>query len=442
MCNPAEAWAKIGVGTKVRFCPSLRTGLTYFWHPALQLVVTFREDWPSHSPELSNVQTAGLFGPCHFLEVSKLQAPKDLRARSKAKELFSSRLPCFTLQGLLHRRAFSAAILLDVLYGKAGHTSNRKDYIHAKHREMKTTEQQLSKQGPIGQRSVRTAVATISYFEDGPLDGAPVFLLHGFPDDPTGFDKVVDRVSKPSFRLIRPFLRGFGQTEVNEPGAKSGEAAALGQDLLDLADALGISVFKVVGHDWGSRAGHAAAILAPHRISRLLAIWSPFFANPNLPFHLRLQQTQAFWYQLYFHTREGKLALEQQAAELAEHIWRTWSPTWKFATEELLAILPSFNNASFAETVVSYYQHRWNVGLNSTVYKAQRAALRTVRTVDVPTTFICGDADACTLPAVSRNLDRFYTAGYESIELAGVGHFPHRELPTAVADLILDFMNA
>ena len=291
-------------------------------------------------------------------------------------------------------------------------------------------------------RTVRTAVATISYLEDGPLDGRPVFLLHGFPDDPTGFDKVIDRINNGSLRLIRPFLRGFGPTEVNDRNARSGEAGALGQDLLDLADALEISVSKVVGHDWGSRAGHAAAILAPHRISSLLAISSPYFVAPDVPFRLRMQQTQAFWYQLYFHTREGKAALEQQAAELAEHIWRTWSPTWKFASEELQSILPSFDNPSFAETVVSYYRHRWNVGIDSTVYRTQQAALRLARTIDVPTTFVCGDADGCTLPEMSRNLERFYKAGYKRIELSGVGHFPHREQPAAVADLILDFVGA
>lgn len=293
----------------------------------------------------------------------------------------------------------------------------------------------------MGLRTVRTRVAAISYLEDGPLDGRPVFLLHGFPDDPTGFDKVIDRINQGSLRLIRPFLRGFGPTEVHEPEARSGEAGALGQDVLDLADALEISVLKVVGHDWGSRAGHAAAILAPHRISSLLAFSSPYFVDPDVPFHLRLQQTQAFWYQLYFHTREGKVALEQQAAELTEHIWRTWSPTWKFPPEELQSILPSFDNSSFAETVVSYYQHRWNVGIDSTVYRAQQAALRVARTVDVPTTFVCGDADGCTLPEMSRNLERFYTAGYKRIELPGVGHFPHRERPAAVADLILDFVD-
>jgi pimeloyl-ACP methyl ester carboxylesterase len=304
---------------------------------------------------------------------------------------------------------------------------------------MPTPEREASSDRPTGWKYVRTTVGTLFYLEDGPSDGRPVFLLHGFPDDPMGFNKVVDRISNHGLRLIRPFLRGFGPTEVNEPNARSGEAAALGQDVLDLADALGISVFKVVGHDWGSRAAHAAAILAPHRISRLLAIASPFFLDPDLPFQLQLRQTHAFWYQLYFHTREGKLALEERTAELTEHIWRTWSPSWQFAAEELQAVLPSFNNASFAETVVSYYRHRWNVGVDAPAYKAQQATLRAARTIDVPTIFVCGDADACTLAAVSRNVERFYKAGYERIELPGIGHFPHREEPTTIADLILRF---
>jgi pimeloyl-ACP methyl ester carboxylesterase len=302
-----------------------------------------------------------------------------------------------------------------------------------------TSAREVSVNRSTGWKNVRTTFGTIFYLEDGPSDGRPLFLLHGFPDDPMGFDKIVDGIDNHGLRVIRPFLRGFGPTEVNEPNARSGESAALGQDVLDLADALGISVFKVAGHDWGSRAGHAAAILAPHRISGLLAIASPFFLDPDLPFQLQLRQTQAFWYQLYFHTREGKLALEHQIAELTEHIWRTWSPTWKFAAEELQAVLPSFNNASFAETVVSYYLHRWNVGMDSPAYKAQQSALRAARTIDVPTVFVCGDADACTLAAVSRNVERFYKAGYERIELPGVGHFPHREQPITVADLILRF---
>src|ERR1700729_3877172 len=109
-------------------------------------------------------------------------------------------------------------------------------------------------------KNVRTPVAEIYYREDGPTDGSPMFLLHGFPDDPGGFDSVVMQMKGRGLRVIRPYLRGFGPTEVHQPAARTGQAAALGQDVIDLADALGIAQFSIVGHDWGSRAGHAAAI--------------------------------------------------------------------------------------------------------------------------------------------------------------------------------------
>jgi hypothetical protein len=106
-----------------------------------------------------------------------------------------------------------------------------------------------------------------------------------------------------------------------------------------------------------------------------VAIASPFFVDPGMSVGLRLKQTQAFWYQLYFHTRAGRLALEQKSAELCGHLWRTWSPTWVFSPQELQFVLPSFRNPSFPEIVVSYYQHRWGIGNDSLIYEAQQAKL-------------------------------------------------------------------
>jgi pimeloyl-ACP methyl ester carboxylesterase len=288
-------------------------------------------------------------------------------------------------------------------------------------------------------KKARTAVAEICYLEDGSADGSPMFLLHGFPDDPGGFDSVVMQIKGCGLRVIRPYLRGFGSTQVHQSAAQTGQAAALGQDVIDLADDLGIARFSIVGHDWGSRAGHAAAILVPERVSHLVAIASPFFLDPGMSVSLRLKQKQAFWYQLYFHTAEGKLALEQNRAELCEHLWRTWSPTWAFSPQELQSVLTSFRNPSFPEIVVSYYQHRWDIGNNSAIYETQQAKLQTAQTIDVPTQFIAGNVDGCTLPDSSRNVEQFYRAGYQRVDLAEVGHFPHREQPRRVGDLILDF---
>ena len=289
-------------------------------------------------------------------------------------------------------------------------------------------------------KKVRTAVAEIYYLEDGPTDGSPVFLLHGFPDDPGGFDSVVTHIGGRGLRVIRPYLRGFGPTMVHQAAARNGQMAALGQDVIDLADALGINQFHLVGHDWGSRAAHAAAIFAPDRVLRLVAIASPYFVDPGMPIGLRLKQTQAFWYQLYFHTREGKLALEENSAELCEHLWRTWSPTWAFSPQDLQAVLPSFRNPSFPAIVVSYYQHRWNVGSGSAFYETQQAKLQRTQTIDVPTLFIAGSLDGCTLPDSSRNVEEFYRADYQRIDLPATGHFPHREQPGTVGDLIVGVM--
>jgi pimeloyl-ACP methyl ester carboxylesterase len=288
-------------------------------------------------------------------------------------------------------------------------------------------------------KKAQTAVGEICYLEDGPTDGSPMLLLHGFPDDPGGFDAVVMNIRDRGLRMIRPYLRGFGPTEVHQLTARTGQSAALGQDVIDLADALGINQFSIVGHDWGSRAGHAAAILAPERVLRLVAVASPFFVDPEMPVGLRLKQTQAFWYQLYFHTREGKLALEKDTAELCEHLWRTWSPAWAFSPREFESVLPSFRNPSFPEIVVSYYQHRWGIGNDSAFYEAQQAKLQATQTIDVPTLFIAGNVDGCTLPDTSRNVEEFYRAGYQRVDLAAAGHFPHREQSKRVAELILDF---
>ena len=68
-------------------------------------------------------------------------------------------------------------------------------------------------------KKVETPVAEIYYLENGPADGTPMLLLHGFPDNPGGFDSVVTHLMDRGWRVIRPYLRGFGPTRVHEPAA-------------------------------------------------------------------------------------------------------------------------------------------------------------------------------------------------------------------------------
>ena len=262
---------------------------------------------------------------------------------------------------------------------------------------------------PAFMKIVRTAVAEIGYLESGQRDGFPVFLLHGFPDDAHTWDRVVAEVEGLPLRLVRPFQRGFGPSRVTAIAAVSGEVAALAQDVLDLADALGIDRFGLVGQDWGSRAAHAVAILAPERVSELLVLATGY--GPGVDdSDVFLRQTHAFWYQWWFHTAAGRAALEQDRAKVCEYLWRVWSPEWRFSREEFAAIVPSFENEQFVDTVIHYYVHRWGAAPGSPIYESQEIKLRDAPPIPVPAVFVCGTSDACNLPESSRGNTKLYPA--------------------------------
>jgi pimeloyl-ACP methyl ester carboxylesterase len=279
---------------------------------------------------------------------------------------------------------------------------------------------------------VRTAVAEIGYLESGQSDGLPVLFLHGFPDDAHTWDGVVGELEGLPLRLVRPFQRGFGPSLVTAIAAHSGQVAALAQDVLDLADALAIDRFVLVGQDWGSRAAHAVTVLAPERVIGLLVLATGYGGVVDDP-EVRLRQAQVFWYQWWFHTAAGRQALEEDREKVCEYLWRVWSPEWRFSPEEFAAVVPTFGNEQFVDTVVHYYRHRWGAAPGSPVYEAQEGKLSDMPPIPVPAVFMCGTSDACNLPESSLGSEKLYPAGLERVELAGVGHFVQRERPGEVA---------
>jgi pimeloyl-ACP methyl ester carboxylesterase len=194
----------------------------------------------------------------------------------------------------------------------------------------------------------------------------------------------------------------------------------------------GIDHFALVGQDWGSRAAHAVAVLAPERVTGLLVLATGYGAVVDDP-EVRLRQAHVFWYQWWFHTAAGRQALEHDREKLCEYLWRVWSPACRFSAEEFAAILPSFQNEQFVDTVIHYYRHRWGAAPSSPLYESQETKLRDTPPIPVPAVFMCGTSDACNLPESSRGNTKAYPAGVERVELAGVGHFVQRERPAAVA---------
>src|ERR1700742_433944 len=108
----------------------------------------------------------------------------------------------------------------------------------------------------------QTATLDMAYEDSGPPTGVPVFLMHGWPYSPRVYDAVVPRLVAAGCRAIVPYLRGFGPTRFISPATpRSGQQAALGDDLRQLMDVLDIRQAVLAGYDWGGRAACIVAAL-------------------------------------------------------------------------------------------------------------------------------------------------------------------------------------
>jgi pimeloyl-ACP methyl ester carboxylesterase len=192
--------------------------------------------------------------------------------------------------------------------------------------------------------SVRTQFLEIFYEEDGPKNGPPVMLLHGWPDAPRGWDSVARKLRAAGWRTIIPCLRGTWPTRfLSESTPRFGGGVALAQDAIDLADALKIERFAVVGHDWGARAAYTMAALFPQRLSALAALALGY--QPRGVFKVPgFEQSKRFWYQWFQCIDGGMQAIRKDPVGFARIQWDTWSPPGWFDELEFALTAESFSH--------------------------------------------------------------------------------------------------
>ncbi|HEV3371790.1 MAG TPA: alpha/beta hydrolase, partial [Xanthobacteraceae bacterium] len=171
-----------------------------------------------------------------------------------------------------------------------------------------TPKRAFSQQGNAVLKRAQTSTLEIAYEDSGPEAGFPVLLMHGFPYDPRCYDEVVPPLVAAGYRTIVPYLRGFGPTRfLSGQTPRSGQQAALGRDLIDLMDALGLPRAVLAGFDWGGRAACVAAVLRPERVRGLVSANGYNIQDiagsvvPGPP-----AQEHRLWYQYYFHTERGR----------------------------------------------------------------------------------------------------------------------------------------
>jgi pimeloyl-ACP methyl ester carboxylesterase len=212
-------------------------------------------------------------------------------------------------------------------------------------------------------KTILTPTLEIAYEESGPADGAPVVLLHGFPDDVHAYGDVAPALAAAGWRVLVPYLRGYGPTRFLDPRTpRSGQQAALGRDLLDLLDALGVERAALAGYDWGGRAACIVAALWPERVASLVSIGGYNIQNiarsgePAAP-----DREHRLWYQWYFHTERGRAGLAANRRPLSRLLWQLWSPNWHFDDATFERTAASFDNPDFVEVVIQSYRHRFSL---------------------------------------------------------------------------------
>lgn len=290
--------------------------------------------------------------------------------------------------------------------------------------------------------SVRAGVLDVAYAAHGPDSGEPVVLLHGFPYAPRAYDEIAPALAERGCRVVVPYLRGYGPTTFVEPSTlRSGQQAALAQDLRELLDALHVDRAVLVGYDWGGRAACIVSALWPERVRGLVTVGGyniqdiAASVTPAAPEH-----EHRLWYQYYFHTERGRAGLAAHRYALGKLLWRLWSPTWQFSEALYAETARAFNNPDFVEVVMHSYRHRYGYVPGDPAYEPIEQRLAAQPPIPVPTIVLCGAADGVTpLPPPNHAADRF-PALVARRDIPNVGHNLPQEAPetviTAVSELL------
>jgi len=287
---------------------------------------------------------------------------------------------------------------------------------------------------------VRTSVLDVAYEHGGPVDALPVVLLHGYPYDVRAFDDVATIINAAGFRTIVPYLRGYGRTRfLAADTLRSGEQAAIGQDLLELLDALQIRQAVLAGFDWGARAACIVAALWPERVRGLVTCAGYQIQNNSLSSKpVEPEQERRFWYQHYFQTERGRRGLTERREEFNQLLWKLWSPTWAFDDATFKRTAASFDNPDFVDVVIHSYRHRMGNVAGDPRYAKLEEQLSAQPKIGVPAIIVHGAVNDVNPVRNSESHNRFFIGSYERRIFENIGHNPPQEEPTGFAATVLD----
>ncbi len=289
-------------------------------------------------------------------------------------------------------------------------------------------------------KQITAGLLNMGYAEAGPSDAQAVILLHGWPYDIYSFVDVAPLLASQGYRVIIPYLRGYGTTTfLSKATKRNGQQSVVAVDVLALMDALKIQTAVLAGFDWGARTAGIIAALWPERCKALVSvsgylIGSPAANQAPLPPEAEL----AWWYQFYFATDRGRAGYEKYRRSFARLIWQLASPKWSFDDATFDRSAESLDNPDHVDIVIHNY--RWRIGLakGEPQYDDLEKKLASGPVISVPTITMEGDANGAPHPPDTAYRSKF-TGKYEyRLISGGIGHNLPQEAPQAFAQAIID----
>lgn len=291
-------------------------------------------------------------------------------------------------------------------------------------------------------KTIDTSLLRIAYEEHNPGGARCVVLLHGWPDSPRCWSAIAPALAADGWRVLVPALRGFAPTRfLRADTPRTGQLAALGRDLLEFIDALGLKRPALVGHDWGARAAGIACGLRPGVASHLALLSVGYGTNAPTQ-ALGMEQARNYWYHWYMATPRGERTVHEDRRAFARIMWDTWAPAGWYDEKEFEATAAAFDNEDWPPITLHSYRHRWGHAPGDPAYAADEAALNPAPVLDVPTLVLHGADDGVNTPATSAGKESFFRGPYQRRVLPGLGHFPQREAPAAVLAALREFFAA
>jgi pimeloyl-ACP methyl ester carboxylesterase len=292
--------------------------------------------------------------------------------------------------------------------------------------------------GPLKQ--IDAGLLNVGYAEAGPADRGPVILLHGWPYDIHSFVDVAPLLASAGYRVIVPYLRGYGTTRfLSTETFRNGQPSVVAVDTTALMDALKIDKAVIAGFDWGARTANIIAALWPERCKAIVSVSGYLIGSQEsgkmpLPPNAELQ----WWYQFYFATERGRIGYDKNRHDFAKLIWKQASPKWNFDDATFDRSAQAFNNPD--HVAVAIHNYRWRLGLaeGESKYDELEKRLAASPVITVPTITMEGDANGAPHPDPS-SYAKMFSGKYAHRNIdGGIGHNLPQEAPQAFAKAVID----